>query len=97
MVAAVRASAYIGGTKEQAPKRRGWQGGPGMTGAAPVPEAREISLSSGGVRSLGRVGIGFGAGVAIGISRRVIMLGLGEVDGQTHTADAAAEPGKKVV
>ena len=31
-----------------------------MTGEAPVPKAREMSLSSGGVRSLGRVGFGVG-------------------------------------
>jgi hypothetical protein len=80
MVAAVRASAYIGGTKEQAPKRRGWQGGPGMTGEAPVPEAREISLSSGSIRSLGHAGICFGKGLATG---------------KSVAASAAAEVGMK--
>ena len=67
-----------------------------MTGEAPVPKAREMSLSPGGVRSLGRVGFGVGRGVAFDISHQAIALNLGEDDGRPLAAGAVAEPGAKV-
>ena len=66
-----------------------------MTGEAPVPEARETSVSFGSVRALGHVGFDVHRSAAVDSSHLVIALDFGRrIADDRHTA-ATNNPGVK--